>query len=362
MKKEVRQLLIERNSDIRTAMERLNKLGRHASHNTLLVVDDDGKLVGSLNDGDIRRAFLKGASMDSTVGEACKSNPIVAPMGMPDRSMRQLLELNKIDLLPVVDGETHLVGVKRRGRPRGDRKKGPLALIMAGGEGRRLRPLTEKTPKPMLQVGGKPILETIIESLVKAGFGKTIINIRYHGDQITSYFGDGKDFNMEIEYVEEQKPMGTAGSLGLIDRRSVPRSPFLVINGDLLTTLNFKSFRDFHIAAKFDFTLCGRPYKVQIPFGYPVIDGDRVTEFREKPEFTHLVNSGIYCLSPEVIEYVPANEYFDMPDLIRRVLESKKRVGVFPLAEEFHEIGRPESYSVAEEFYQRYLSEGMKAT
>jgi len=214
-----------------------------------------------------------------------------------------------------------------------------------------LRPLTEKLPKPMLTVGEKPILRIIIESLKNVGIRKILINIRYLGDIIQDYFKDGSDFNVQIDYIQEPHPMGTAGSLGLIPERLKPQSPFLVINGDLLTTLNFKSFRDFHSAARFDFTLCGRPYKVQVPFGYPVIEGDIVTEFKEKPTFTHLVNSGIYCLSPELIKYVAPNEYMDMPDLIKAAIENGKRVGVFPLREKFHEIGRPESYSAAEKFY-----------
>ena len=150
--------------------------------------------------------------------------------------------------------------------------------------------------------------------------------------------------------------MGTAGSLGIIPPELKPNSSFLVINGDLLTTLNFKSFWDFHNAAGYDFTLCGRPYKVKIPFGYPVIEGDIVTAFREKPELTHFVNSGIYCISPELIDKVPKNNYFDMPDLIQVAIENQKRVGVFPLREVFHEVGRPETYENAEEFYNNHLN------
>jgi NDP-sugar pyrophosphorylase family protein len=172
---------------------------------------------------------------------------------------------------------------------------------------------------------------------------------------IEDHFGDGSDFGIRIDYIREPKPLGTAGSLGIIPDEMIPDGPFLVVNGDLLTTLNYRAFRDFHIAANYDFTLCGRPYEVQIPFGYPIINGDVITEFREKPKFVHLVNSGIYCLAPELIDYVPKNEYFDMPDLIRKVIEKGKRAGVFPLREKFHEIGRHESYKAAEEFYKNYF-------
>ncbi len=154
--------------------------------------------------------------------------------------------------------------------------------------------------------------------------------------------------------------MGTAGSLGIIPDAQKPQAPFLVVNGDLLTALNFRAFYDFHVAAGYDFTLCGRPYHVRVPFGYPVVEGDVVTAFQEKPTFTHLVNSGIYCLSPDIIEEVPPGEYMDMPDLIRRAIETGRRVGVFPLREEFHEIGRPESFEKAEAFYAEHFGEARR--
>jgi len=228
----------------------------------------------------------------------------------------------------------------------------PLAIIMAGGEGMGLRPLTENLPKPMLKIGGKPVLQILIESLRDAGFRNVIINIRYLGEIIKDYFRDGTDFNIAINYIQETKPMGTAGSLGLIPVDLRPTVPFLVVNGDLLTTLNFRRFRDFHIAGKYVFTLCARPYSVQIPFGYPIIEGDIVTAFREKPVFTHHVNSGIYCISPEVLDKVPVNGFLGMPDLIKAMIKEGKRVGMFPLREAFHEIGRPESFKTAEEFYK----------
>jgi NDP-sugar pyrophosphorylase family protein len=230
-----------------------------------------------------------------------------------------------------------------------------VAVVMAGGEGQRLKPLTDKIPKPMLKVGDKPILQIILESLRNSGFKRIVLNIRYLGHIIEDYFQDGSAFNLDIKYIHEPKPLGTAGGLGLIPEELRPNSPFLIINGDLLTTLNFEAFREFHIAAKYDFTLCGRPYEVQVPFGYPVINGDLVTEFREKPSFIHLVNSGIYCVAPDLIDEVPSREYFDMPDLIRKAIERKRRVGVFPLREKFHEIGRQESYEDAEEFYQNHF-------
>jgi len=350
---EVKKLVIDKAADIRTAMEKLNQLGRLSLHNTLIVVEDDRKLVGSLNDGDIRRAFLNGYSMDSKVGEVCRSDPIVAPEGMPDESMRQLLRLNKINLLPIVNGDENLVGVKRLESSSWDSGKGFVALIMAGGEGLRLRPLTEKTPKPMLKVGGKPILQTIIELLSSSGCKKVFISINYLHDIIKDYFKDGSELGVDIRYIQETKYMGTAGSLALIPEDQRPDSPFLVINGDILTTLNMKAFRDFHIATDYDFTICCYPHKTHLPYGCPIIEGDLVTGFREKPIITHLVNSGIYCISSEIINMIKGGRYIDMPDLIEKIIKKRKRVGIFPLREEIHEVGCLESYEKAEEFYKK---------
>jgi len=352
---ECESYIISSASTIREAMTKINQLGKYDRYTILFVIDEHEKLIGSVTDGDIRRAFLNDFNMDSFIGDICKKTPIIAPKGMSDESMAQLIKINQIQKLPIVDEEGRIIGVKTGEFEDTEVNNEQVAVIMAGGEGMRLRPLTENVPKPMLKVGGKPILHIIVDSLKNFGFNKFIINIRYLGHIITEYFQDGSSLNVSIEYIEEPKPMGTAGSLGLISVNSRPTEPFLVVNGDLLTTLNFKAFRDFHIAAKYDLTLCGRPYEVQIPFGYPAIEGDIVTAFREKPTFTHLVNSGIYCLTPQLIDKVPVSEYFDMPDLIREAIKDKKRVGVFPLREEFHEIGRPESYKAAEHFFNKYF-------
>jgi NDP-sugar pyrophosphorylase family protein len=316
---------------------------------------NEDKLEGCVTDGDIRRAFLNGFSMDTPVGEIATKAPIVAPESMSDENMAELIRVNNVYNLPVIDGNGKVIYVKKLELCDLETDEKICAVIMAGGEGLRLRPLTEHVPKPMLKVGDKPILQIIVESLRNSGIKKLLINIRYLGEIIKDYFKDGYDFGVEIDYIHEPKPMGTAGSLGLISDELRPTAPFLVVNGDLLTTLNFRLFRDFHISAGYDFTLCGRPYKVQIPFGYPVIEGDVVTEFREKPVFTHLVNSGIYCISPDLIEKVPVNEYSDMPNLIKVAINDNRKIGVFPLREEFHEIGRPESYEAAEKFYKSHF-------
>ncbi len=335
------------------ALKKLNRPGSFSK--TLFVTDNSDKLIGSLTDGDIRRAFINGFTTESTVDEVCQKPPVFAFQNTSDEQIDLLTQGKKIFSLPIIDEQGKITRILKTGEDGSEDGEG-LAIIMAGGEGMRLRPLTENIPKPMLKVGNKPILQILIESLRDSGYTEILINIRYLSGIITDYFKDGSDFNVKIDYITEPKPMGTAGSLGIIPPELRPDSSFLVINGDLLTTLNFKSFRDFHDTAGYDFTLCGRPYKVKIPFGYPVIEGDIVTAFREKPEFTHFVNSGIYCISPELLDKVPENKYFDMPDLIQVAIENQKRVGVFPLREVFHEVGRPETYENAEEFYNNHLN------
>ncbi|MBN1521882.1 MAG: nucleotidyltransferase family protein [Candidatus Aureabacteria bacterium] len=320
-----------------------------------LVVDGEGRLMGTVTDGDIRRALLSGKTMDADIAGVMKKNPIVVPQSMTGKSIAELMRINGIYHLPVIDSSGKLVHLESE-RIYGAIKESLTAFIMAGGEGMRLRPLTENIPKPMLKVAGRPLLEIIIDLLKAHGFKNIILNIRYLGDIIEDYFKDGGDFGVNIKYITEPKPMGTAGSLSLLEKDEIPEDPFIVMNADILTGLNFKAFFDFHCAAKYDFTLCGRPYKVKIPFGYPIIEGDTVRDFREKPEFTHLVNSGIYCISPSLIEHIPRDENFNMPSLIKKACQEGKRVGVFPLQEKFHEIGRIETYKEAEKFYHEEMA------
>ncbi len=320
-----------------------------------LIVDTDRRLLGIVTDGDIRRGFLHGLSLESRIEEAMNRKPMVVPASLPTEAIQHLMRANTIRHMPVVDEAGYLVALESLD----EAAPGELAtaVIMAGGEGLRLRPLTESMPKPMLRVGGKPLIEILVSALRRAGFGRILINIRYLGEVIEQHFGDGSAFGLEIRYLREPKPLGTAGGISLIPPDWRPRSPFVVLNGDLLTRLNFGVFRDFHMSSNYTLTLCGRPYDVRVPFGYPVASGDVVTEFREKPTFTFLVNSGIYCLNPELIDEIPYGEPFDMPTLVHRVCESKRPVGLFPLREPFHEIGRIESYEAAERFYREHFQD-----
>ena len=351
MRVDLNHVVIPPSAAISVAMECIDR----NMHGIALAVDADGRLVGTITDGDVRRGLLRGLTLDAPVTEVVNKNPQVVPESFSPEAIAGLMRANTVRHMPLVDDDGRVTGLEvlTAGFETGDGC--PAAVLMAGGEGVRLRPLTATVPKPMLEVGGRPLLEIMVCALKASGFRRLFINVRYLRQVIEQYFGDGSRWQLEIHYLREPAPLGTAGGLALIPRELRPDSPFLVLNADILTRLNFGILREFHIAASYDMTLCGRPYEVRIPFGYPQITGDLVTDFKEKPVITHLVNSGIYCLSPQLLDEVPSGQKFDMPDLIRKACAAGMRVGVFPLREPFHEIGRVESYEAAGEFYQRHF-------
>ena len=224
-----------------------------------------------------------------------------------------------------------------------------IAVIMAGGEGLRCRPLTATTPKPMLPVGGKPLLATLLAQLAKAGATRFFLNVRYLGEQIEAYVGDHYD-GIDVHYLREPEPYGTAGGLALIPPELRPTEPFLVVNGDLLTPIDFAAFYGFHRAKGRALSLVGRSHAVAVPYGFPVTQGDQVVSFEEKPMFLITVNSGIYCLEPGLLDFIEPP--CDMPTIIRWACPN---VSLFPLTVPYHEIGTPASYAHAEAFYQEHM-------
>src|SRR5439155_20413293 len=314
MRVELNSVVVLPSAAISAAMECIER----NMHGIALAVDGQGRLVGTITDGDIRRGLLRGLTLDSPVTEVVNRAPVVVPESFAPEAIAGLMRANAVRHMPLVDGEGRVTALEVLTAAFETNDGCPAAVLMAGGEGVRLRPLTDTVPKPMLDVGGRPFLEIIVGALKASGFRRLFINVRYLRHVIEQYFGDGSKWNLEIHYLREPAPLGTAGGLALIPRDLRPESPFLVLNADILTRLNFGILREFHIAADYDITLCGRPYEVRIPFGYPQIVGDLVTDFKEKPVITHLVNSGIYCLNPELLDEVPPVEKFDMPDLIRK--------------------------------------------
>lgn len=224
-------------------------------------------------------------------------------------------------------------------------KKDNKVVLMVGGLGTRLRPLTETVPKPMLNVGNKPILETIIESFKNYGFSNFILSVNYKKEMIMDYFQDGTHLGVNIEYIEETKRLGTAGALSLLLER--PMEPFFVMNGDLLTKINFEQLLDFHNETNSTATMCVREYEYQIPYGVIETDNHKLLSIVEKPVNKSFVNAGIYVLNPAVLNYVPSGDFYDMPELYKKLINEEEKVAVFPLREYWLDIGRMDDYEKA---------------
>lgn len=317
-----------------------------------LVVDSAGRLLATITDGDLRRAILGGIDLDVPASTLLSrfdparggKVPLTLPVGTPDAQVLRVMVERVIRHVPIVDAEGRLVELKSLPELTKEYERPLQAVIMAGGLGTRLRPLTDNVPKPMLPVGQRPLLERMLEQLKQAGVTQVNVTTHYKADVITEHFGDGKAFGVDIRYVREDQPLGTAGALGLMEAKD---DPVLVINGDILTRVNFRALRDFHREHRADMTVCVRQYDLKVPYGVVESDGVVVTGIVEKPLLRHFVSAGIYLLDPGVTSLVAAGERCDMPDLIRRLIADRKRVVSFPISEYWMDIGQLADYEQA---------------
>jgi NDP-sugar pyrophosphorylase family protein len=253
---------------------------------------------------------------------------------------------SKVEQIPLVDAEGFIAGLQVLTDPLGDQPvQDNWVVLMAGGLGQRLRPMTEKTPKPLLPINGKPLLEIILERFLMQNFHKFYISVNYKSEQITEHFGDGSQWGVEIRYLHEEKPLGTAGGLGLI--KETPKLPLIIMNGDLLTKVDFRQLLNFHRQQDCAGTLAVQPYEMRVPFGVVDIEGGQVRKIDEKPASSFFVNAGIYIVEPEVLKSVNENEYLDSPDLFTRLAESGKRIVAFPLMEYWLDVGRMDDFERA---------------
>ncbi|WP_187647907.1 nucleotidyltransferase family protein [Nitrosophilus labii] len=316
-----------------------------------LVVDKNNVLLGTITDGDIRRAILNGKSLDDNIEDVYFKNPITVSIDENRENIINLCASKKIYQVPVVDKEGKVIKIALLDELLKPKEYPNRVILMVGGLGTRLRPLTENTPKPMLHVGGKPILQTIVEKFASYGFINIIMCVNYKSNIIQDYFGDGSKFGVNIEYVLESKRMGTAGALSLLNEK--PKEPFFVMNGDLLTNINFEHLLEYHLQNDAIATMCVREYEYQVPFGVVNLDGNKIISIEEKPKYNFFVSAGIYMLNPETIELIPKNEYFDMPNLFERLIAQKQKTISFPIREYWLDIGRIEEYERANEEYKR---------
>jgi dTDP-glucose pyrophosphorylase len=318
-----------------------------------LIVDPEGRLLGTVTDGDVRRAILRGLALTEPISLVMNVNPTTARDNVDRSQILSIMKRKQLRHMPLVDANNILVGLETLDDfiQRGFREN--RVVLMAGGLGSRLGALTDACPKPMLKVGDKPLLETILENFIGSGFHRFYISVNYMGDVIRDYFGDGTNWGIDIRYLQENNKLGTAGSLSLLPEK--PPEPLLVMNGDLLTNVNWGQLLDFHSSHHAKATMCVREYDLQVPFGVVNVDGNRMTGIQEKPVMQFFINAGIYVLEPDALDLVPADTYFDMPTLFAKLILQKQETVAFPIREYWLDIGHQSDYYRANgEFNQAF--------
>jgi len=314
-----------------------------------LVVDENDTLLGTLTDGDIRRGLLKGLDLNSSIQSIVFTTPTLVKISDTKEEILKIALSKKLHQIPIVDDNGKILGIQEIEELIKPKEKTNKVVLMVGGLGTRLRPLTENTPKPMLKVGNKPILQTIVEKFAEYGYTNIVMCVNYKSHIIQDYFEDGSKFGVSIKYILEEQRMGTAGALSLLKEK--PTESFFVMNGDLLTNVNFEHLDNYHISNHSMGTMCVREYDFQVPYGVVNIDGSRILSIEEKPTHKFFVSAGIYMLSPEVLDYIPQNQFYDMPTLFEKLISENKNVISFPLREYWLDIGRIEEYKKANEEY-----------
>jgi len=329
-----KEVVVRREMPLKEAISKIDRSGLQLA----VVLNSDETLAGVLSDGDVRRAILAGKSLDVSVSEVMNPQPTVAPASMPRSKMLRLMRRLVIHHLPLVNAEHQVVGLATLDDLIGAVERPNWVIIMAGGLGTRLHPLTKECPKPLLKVGGKPILEIILESFAEQGFKQIFLSVNYKAEMIQDYFGEGDRWGIQVNYIHEKERLGTAGALSLLPER--PTTPMIVMNGDILTRTSFDSLLKFHEAQDAVATMAVREYDFQVPYGVVRMDGTKIKAIEEKPLQRFFVNAGIYTLSSEVLEYIPKNTFFDMPTLFEHLISTNQATAAYPLREYWLDIGR----------------------
>lgn len=332
--KEFHQTLVDSRKQILDAIKAIEA----GSCQIALVVDADRRLIGTVTDGDIRRGILRGIGLDQSVTKVMNPKPLTVPPTLGKEAILRLMREREIHHIPVVDENRKVVGLETIDSLIHQEALDVWVVLMVGGLGARLRPLTETVPKPLLPVGGRPLLETIIENFATQGFRRIFLSVNYKAEMFEAHFGDGSKLGVEIEYVHESGRMGTAGSLSLLPER--PTNPVVVMNGDLLTAVNFSQFLDFHREHRAKATMAVREYSFQIPYGVVETSNHRLVSIAEKPVQQHFVSAGMNVLEPEVIDMIPKGTAIDMPQLFEAVIAQGGEAAVFPIREYWMDIGR----------------------
>lgn len=323
----------------------------NSSMQIALVVDEYNHLLGTVTDGDIRRAILRGVSLNEFVETIMNSKPRAAKVHEDREKILEIMRREVFSHMPIVDDDNKVIALEFLNDLIRPAKKENWVVLMAGGLGSRLVPLTNDCPKPLLQVGDKPILETIIQNFIEQGFSKFYISVNYKAQMIEKYFGNGEKWNITIEYLRENERLGTAGALSLLPYQ--PTAPMIIMNGDLLTRINFQHLLDFHMEAGAFGTMCVRDYKFQVPYGVVQLEKQRLVGIVEKPIQQFFVSAGVYVLNPEALTFIPVNRYFDMPSLFEKMMHKGLESVAFPVREYWIDIGRIGDFEKANgEYYE----------
>lgn len=318
---------------VRQVIQRINdnKMG------IALMVDQDGRLVGTITDGDVRRFLLNQGSLDSPADPLIWRHPVTAPANASRKELTRLLDQHKLRNIPLLDDDGRPVGLfTLRDALEGEAAR-PCAVILAGGQGKRLRPLTEDIPKPMLPVGDAPLLENIVRKLVACGFQDIYLSVNYKASVIEDHFGDGQAFGARISYLREERELDTAGPLSLLPPQT---APLLVTNGDIYTATGLDRLYEFHLAHRCVMTVAATQYRVKVPYGVLNLAGHLLLGMDEKPEQRFYCNGGIYVLNPEILRLIPASQPFSMSQLLERVLAAGLPVAAFPIHESWIDVGQ----------------------
>jgi dTDP-glucose pyrophosphorylase len=341
-RQDLKKLILNESKSMQSAIKILND----EQSKIVMVEDNYGKLVGTVTDGDIRRALINHYGVDDKLKDFMHKSPVTAFAKDNRENIISIMKDTGIFQIPIIDSNRKIIGIETLDFLLEKKRYDNPVFLMAGGFGSRLKPLTNDIPKPLLNVGFQPIMETILKQFIEFGFYNFFISTHYKADLVRKYFGDGSDWGVNIEYVHEESPLGTAGSLGLLPD-GLPDLPLLMMNGDLLTKINFNQLLDFHVAQGGIATMCVRKYDFQVPYGVIQTNNQKITSIIEKPIHKFFINAGIYVLNPSICKGIDGTSYIDMPNLLADQIKMNKQVNTFPIHEYWLDVGRMEEYKKA---------------
>ena len=336
--------IIKPDTSIKDCASLLNENGKKIC----FVTSDDGVLIGVITDSEIRRAILNDVHMDSGVKVIMKQNPLCRTPEDDREYIRLEVDRLGIQAMPIIDKDNRIIDVVYGSFVEQTAVDNTTVLIQAGGFGTRLVELTKETPKPMLEIDGKPMLERLIISLKQQGFSDFIISTHYLAEKIISYFADGSEFGVKIQYTNEETPLGTAGSLSLLKDNVEIRDNLIIVNGDVLTNIDFRRLVNFHMDSKADASICIKEYEFAVPYGVCAVQGDELEKIEEKPSFKFLVNTGVYVLRSKLVHRLKPNHPLDMPALISSLKNDGYLLKVYPIYEYWLDIGQPDDFKRAQ--------------